>query len=131
MRFPNRQDRRLDCQFVQVDGRPVGDFRKAWHNACVAGGLGKFENIGEEKDAKKVYVGLLIHDLRRSAVRNMVRAGIPEKVAMGLSGHKTRAIFDRYHIVGENDLAEASERLFGHLETEAQAAKVIRLRKTN
>jgi len=127
-----RQNRRLDCPFVfHVDGQPTGDFRKAWHNACVAAGLGTFEKIGEEKDAKKVYFGLLIHDLRRSAVRNMVRAGIPEKVAMGLSGHKTRAIFDRYHIVSEDDLAQASERLFGHLASEAQAAKVARLRKAN
>ena len=74
-----RQNRRLDCQFVfHVDGQPIGDFRKAWHNACIAAGPGKFEKIGEEEDAKKVYVGLFIHDLRRSAVRNMVRAGIPE-----------------------------------------------------
>jgi len=127
-----RQNRRLDCQFVfHIDGQAIGDFRKAWHTACVAAGLGKFEKIGEEKDQKKVYVGLLIHDLRRSAVRNMVKAGIPEKIAMGLSGHKTRAIFDRYHIVSEDDLAQASERLFGHLQSVAQSAKVARLRKAD
>ena len=124
--------RKPECPFVfHNKGQPIGDFRKAWHNACVSVGLGYFEKVGEGRAAKKVYHGLLVHDLRRSAVRNMVGAGIPEKVAMGLSGHKTRSVFDRYHIVSEDDLAEASDRLFGHLERQAEAAKVVPIRKAD
>ena len=75
-------------------GEPVREFRKAWATACETAGVG----------------GTLFHDLRRSAVRNMDRAGVSQAVAMRISGHKTASIYRRYRIVDENDLREALER---------------------
>jgi integrase len=85
------------------------NLRKAWRTACDAVGLGKLEKIEGKKD--KRYTGLIPHDLRRSAVRNLVRAGVPERVAMAISGHKTRSIFDRYNIVDEADVVQAMRKV--------------------
>ena len=82
-------------------GEPIGEIRKSWNAAC--------------KSAKTA--GKIFHDLRRTAVRNMIRAGVPERVAMAISGHRTRAIFDRYNIVSENDLRTAVKKTNAYLRT--------------
>lgn len=100
-----RSTRSLACPFVfQHDGAKLPTFRKAWAGACKAAGLGR----------------VVIHDLRRSAVRNLVRAGVSESVAMGFTGHKTRSIFDRYDILDKRDLEAASAKLASYVRERAQ-----------
>jgi hypothetical protein len=86
------------------------NLRKEWVAACAACGLGrKIEVEGKKYDPR--YEGLIVHDLRRSAVRNVVNAGVPETVAMEISGHKTRSVFDRYAIASEAELMMAMRRV--------------------
>lgn len=98
-----------DFVFTRVDGSPVIEPRKDWYTLCVASGLGQL--LPPNKKGYQQYVGLNLHDFRRSAVRNLVRAGVPERVCMDISGHRTRSVFDRYNITSEADLIRASEQI--------------------
>ena len=91
--------------FLQ-DGVTERDWKKAWPNACKKAGV----------------PGRRLHDCRRTAARNFIRAGVPERVAMMLLGHSTRSIFDRYNIVNERDLMDAGHRLLQYLGTQPTAS---------
>ncbi|MEX5214014.1 MAG: hypothetical protein NW703_07595, partial [Nitrospiraceae bacterium] len=83
---------------------------------CVKAGLGRFENPKGRFVGNRRYRGALIHDFRRTAVSNMEDAGVPRKVAMAISGHKSDSVYRRYHIVKRSDLVEAGRRLLEHHE---------------
>jgi integrase len=107
-----------DYVFTWPNGKPVRDFRDTWRKACVAAGVPK----------------LLFHDLRRTAARNLRRAGVAEGVIMRIGGWRTRSVFERYAIVSQTDITEAMRKLEiqqnghrnGHSgETEAESSQAV------
>lgn len=113
--------RRLGCLYVfHLNGKSIGEFKKSWKTACIDAGIcqvvkddkGKPLVVRSKKGDERVVKipTRIFHDFRRTAVRNMIRSGIPERVAMKISGHKTRSVFDRYNIVSDNDLKEAARK---------------------
>ena len=94
-----RRQKARDPLVFRRDGVPVRVWRHALRDACQKAGVPH----------------RLLHDCRRTAARNLIRAGVPERIAMLLTGHKTRAVFDRYNIVNEQELLTAGERLAAYV----------------
>jgi integrase len=99
-RFPD-----MPFVFYTPKGEPIEDFRRAWATAC----------------EKAKIPGRLFHDFRRTGVRNMIRAGVPDVVAMAISGHKTRSVFDRYNIVNVDDRKLATQKTEAYIKAMEEA----------
>jgi integrase len=122
-----RETKRIIPWAFHRQGEPIRDFRGAWAKACIAAGLFEVrppkpgETEGEKRPTR------LFHDLRRTAVRNLERAGVSRSVAMKLTGHKTESVYRRYAIVSEGDLAQGVAKLASLHEEPAQEGRVIDL----
>jgi integrase len=107
------QKRRLDCPLIfHQEGEPIGDFRKVWKKACASIGL----------------PGRIVHDLRRSGVRHLIRAGVPPHTVMAFSGHRTNSMLKRYDIISLDDLRIAAQQGSSYV---GQPAQVVPLRREN
>ncbi len=106
--------------FTRDGNNRIRDFRGAWDEASKRAGLWNEETGRPTK---------LFHDLRKTGARNLVRAGVPERVVMEIGGWETRAVFDRYNIVSTRDLHEAAaklERYLGELaESQSKTPRVV------
>jgi integrase len=106
-----------DFVFTRSNEKPVRDFRGTWSAGCKKAGV----------------TGLLFHDLRRTAARNLRKAGVAEGVIMKIGGWRTRSVFERYAIVSQSDVVDAIQKLetrnrhsFGHSEVvESQTAERV------
>ena len=104
------RNRELD-EIEPKEGRvfETTNLRKEWVKACAACGLGRIIEV-EGKPYDPRYEGLTLHDLGRSAARNLLLAGVPETIIMRIGGWKTRSVFDRYVVANTADLTAAMQR---------------------
>jgi integrase len=112
-----------DAVFARPNGIPVRTLRDAWEKACTLAGVGQFVCVDcatpvqagapcQKCSGKRTrYTGLIFHDLRRTAARNLRRAGISETVIMKIGGWRTRSVFERYAIVSRGDIVDAMRKL--------------------
>jgi Integrase len=101
----------LSTLVFHSQGRRIGNFTKTWRAAC---------------EAAKV-PGKLFHDLRRTAVRDMIRGGVSQHVAMAISGHKTPSMFQRYNITSAEDKLDALRRRQSYIEARSEKSNVVPL----
>ena len=107
-------------------GKPLGTMDTAWKSACVKAGIGTGEWIAG-RGYWLHYSGPLIHDLRRTGARNLIRAGVDRDTAKRITGHKTDSTFSRYNIVNEEDLALAGQRVSNYVTNGSQMALAMDL----
>ncbi len=127
-------NRNIGCPYVfHRNGNRIKRITRAWKSASIKAGLCEPQRdetgksiLTTDKKGKKRTVMLptkLFHDFRRTGIRNMVRAGVSERVAMMVSGHKTRSVFDRYNIVSDQDLREAARKMQAYHERLSQTSE--------
>jgi len=107
-KFLEMQPKTSEHLFVR-GSTPIRDFREAWRQACQRAGV----------------PDLLFHDLRRTAVRNLRRAGVSETVIMKITGHRTRSVFERYNITDHSDTLEAGRMAEEFLTREQEVAQIV------
>jgi len=117
------------------NGQSIKDFRGAWDTACIKARLcevlkdehGNPVVIKDKKGNEEVVKvpTKIFHDFRRTAIRDMVRSGVSERVAMKISGHRTRSVFDRYNIVSDQDLREAAQKKQAYFEKQDSKSEPV------
>ena len=99
----------LDYLVFHREGQPIKDFRRAWERACIAARLCVTVKDAEGNESKRAVA--LFHDFRHSCVPNLENAGTPRKVAKSITGHLTDSVYERYHVVKEEDQRAALARV--------------------